>query len=236
MNNSKKSLSCRIARRADQQGARPPTRNQAGVEKSTTGTTSPNNDLAGNLTENFSQQGPPDTEDTSRNNEKASRQKWTREEYIQVMTAFYEAELTPVEGSNTEQTYKLWREKHPESRPAMDANKLANVRRDIIRKKRLEDTTLQQLQNAIIEEVERQNIDNNSNDVEETEMQHETIVNEAPNTETLGRTNTNDSAPTDEINEISEKITIRLEELKHQKLSDRIQLPKIRKDGKQKIS
>ena len=116
----------------------------------------------------------------------------------------------------------------------MDANKLANVRRDIIRRKRLEDTTLQQLQNAIREKIERQNIDNNSNDVEETEMQHETIVNEAPNTETLCRTNTNDSAPNDEINEISEKITIRLEELKHQKLSDRIQLPKIRKDRKAK--
>ena len=55
MDNLKNSLSCRIARRADEQGARPPTSNQAGVEKSITGTSLPNNDLAGNLTKTFSQ-------------------------------------------------------------------------------------------------------------------------------------------------------------------------------------
>ena len=118
-------------------GARPPTRNQAGVEKSITGTALPNNYLAGNLTETFSQKGPPDTKSLSRSKQKTLRQRWTREEYIQVMTAFYEAKFSPAEGSNTEQTYKLWREKHPEIRPAMDANKLANVRHDIIKNKRL---------------------------------------------------------------------------------------------------
>ena len=61
MDKLKNSLSCRIARRVDEQGARPPTRNQAGIEKSNTGTTLPNNDLAGNLTETFSQKGHPDT-------------------------------------------------------------------------------------------------------------------------------------------------------------------------------
>ena len=38
----------------------------------------------------------------------------------------------PMEGSNTEQTYRLWREKQPESRPTIYGNKLANVRRDIV--------------------------------------------------------------------------------------------------------
>ena len=211
MNNSNKSLSCRIARRADQQGARPPTRNQAGVEKSTTGTTSPNNYLAGNLTENFSQQGPPDAEDTSRSNKKASRQQWTREEYIQVTTAFHEAKLTPVEAQIQSRHINYGERNTRKADQRWMLYKLANVRRDIIKKKRLEDTTLQQLQNDIRETIERQNIENSSNDVEETEMQHETNVNDAPNTETLGRTNTNDSAPNDEINEISEKMIIKIE-------------------------
>ena len=77
----------------DEQGAHPPTRNQAGVEKSITGTTLPSNDLAGNLTETFSQKGPPDTKSLSRSKQKTIRQRWTREEYIQVMTAFYEAKF-----------------------------------------------------------------------------------------------------------------------------------------------
>ena len=238
MDKLKNSLSCRIARRADEQGARPPTRNQAGVEKSITGTTLPNNDLAGNLTETFSQKGPPDTKSLSRSKQKTIRQRWTREEYIQVMTAFYEAKFSPAEGSNTEQTYKLWREKHPEIRPAMDGNKLANVRRDIVKNKRLEDTTLQQIQNDIREKIEIQNVDNScsaTNDgTEESEILHETTVISQPDIETSDQTNTIDSASSEEVSAISEKIMIKLEELKHQHLSDRIQLPKIRKDRKAK--
>ena len=114
------------------------------------------------------------------------------------MTAFYEAKITLAEGSNTEQTYKLWREKHLEIGPAMDSNKLANVRRDIIKNKRLEDTTLQQIQNDIREKIEIQNVDNSCNatndGTEESEIQHETTVISQPNIETSDQTNTNDSA------------------------------------------
>ena len=219
-------------------GAHPPTRNQAGVEKTITRTTLPNNDLAGNLTETFSQKGPPNTKSLSRSKQKTIRQRWAREEYIQVMTAFYEAKFSPAEGSSTEQTYKLWREKHPEIRPAMDANKLAKVRPDIIKNKRLEDTTLQQIQNDIREKIEIQNVDNTCNatkdGTEESEIQHETTVISQPDIETSDQTNTNDSASSEEVSAISEKIMNKLEELKHQHLSDRIQLPKIRQDRRAK--
>ena len=201
MNTLKKKLSCRIARRADQQGARPLAWNQAGVEKSVTGTTSSHNDLEGNLTENFSQQGPPDAENQSRTTKKASRQRWTREEYIQVMIAVYEAKLTPTEGSNTEQTYKLWREKNLDNRPAINANKLANIRRDIAKNKRLEDITLQQLQNNIRDKIEKQNTDKSSNsmnnDSETTEMENVIMVNDAPSTENLDQVNIDESFTSD---------------------------------------
>ena len=185
------------------------------------------------LTETLPQEGPLGTKVLSRYKKKTTRQRWTKEKYVQIMTAFYEAKATPAEDSNTEQTYKLWREKHPEIRPAMDTNKFANVRHNIVKNKRLEDTTLQQLQHNIREKIEIQNIDNSCNatndGIEEIEMQHETTIISQPDIETSDQTNTNDSASNEEVSAISEKIRIKLEELKHQQLSDRIQLPKLRK-------
>ena len=57
------------------------------------------------------------------------------------------------------------REKYPESRPTIDGNKLANVRRDIIKNKRLEDTVLQQLQNDIRKKAEKRHIISGSSTV-----------------------------------------------------------------------
>ena len=65
-------------------------------------------------------------------------------------------------------------------------------------------------------------------------MHHQPITNDPPDTEASNQTNTNDSAVSNEINTMSEKVMIKLEELKHQELFHRIQLPKIRKDRKAK--
>ena len=65
-------------------------------------------------------------------------------------------------------------------------------------------------------------------------MHHKAIFTDSPDIEISDRTKTKESASRNEINEISEKIMIRLEELKHQELYDRIQLPKIRKNLKAK--
>ena len=65
-------------------------------------------------------------------------------------------------------------------------------------------------------------------------MHHQPIANDPPDNEASNQTNTKDSAVSNEINTMSERIMIKLEELKHQELFDRIQLPKIRKDRKAK--
>ena len=52
------------------------------------------------------------------------------------MTTFYQALKEPKENT-TQQTYELWRQKVGEHRSYIDANKLANVRRDIMKKNRL---------------------------------------------------------------------------------------------------
>ena len=59
--------------------------------------------------------------------QKPERIKWTREEYKQVMSAFYQA-LNGPKNNNTKRTYEIWRKEVGENRPYIDANKLANAR------------------------------------------------------------------------------------------------------------
>ena len=63
--------------------------------------------------------------DTIRNPCKASRQKWSRGEYKEVMEAFYAASLNP-KTSITQGTYDIWRANNPTKRINLNASKLAN--------------------------------------------------------------------------------------------------------------
>ena len=71
-----------------------------------------------------------------------------REEYREIMKAHYYAKYHTSYESNTKQTYKIWREKNLNNRQYIDANKLANVRRQIVRDKRLTDIELSQIEDA----------------------------------------------------------------------------------------
>lgn len=55
------------------------------------------------------------------------------------MEAYYIATLNPSETSAKGETYNIWRQRNPEKGIYLDANKLANLRRDIIKNKRLTD-------------------------------------------------------------------------------------------------
>ena len=123
--------SCRIGRPADQQGPRRPAGNQAGIEKSATGTNSVHEVLEDIHHEDNPHFGPLATPNV--NPSKGTRQKWTREEYKKVMEAFYKAMINPSETNTTKAAYNIWRLQNPTARPNLDANKLANVRRDIIK-------------------------------------------------------------------------------------------------------
>ena len=127
-------LSYRISRRAGKQGPRPSAGNQAEVEKSATGTNSPHHASEDFHTESNPQSGPHEA--PSHNPFKANRQKWSRGEYKEVMEAFYAASLNP-KTSTTQGTYDIWRANNPNKRLNLNANKLANVRRDIVNKERL---------------------------------------------------------------------------------------------------
>ena len=132
--------SCRIGRPADQQGPRPPSGNQAGIEKSATGTNSAHV-LEDIHNEDNPHRGPLATPNV--NPSKGTKQKWTREEYKQVMEAFYKATNNPSETNTTKAAYNIWRLQNLTARPNLDANKLANVRRDIVKSKRLTEMELE---------------------------------------------------------------------------------------------
>ena len=77
------------------------------------------------------------------------RQKWSRKELREIFYCFYYALEYPSEIGTTERTYKLWRERNKRERLYIDAHKLTNVRRDVMKKKRLTDTELQEIKKEI---------------------------------------------------------------------------------------
>ena len=170
--------SCRIARRADQQGARPLVRNQAKVEKCVTGTTLPQPQaLQDNQNETSTQNGSVDA-DITQSSRKQTRQKWTRGEYKQVMTAYYQAVLEPSDQNNTKYTYQLWREMNTDVRPNIDANKLANVRRDIVKNKRLSDSELEAIKSRIRANIKSTKLPVNSDATKGTNNEEDVVERE----------------------------------------------------------
>ena len=65
------------------------------------------------------------------------KQKWSRDEWGEVIESYYAATFFPSKIFNTIEIYDIWREKNPSARPNMDSNKLATMRRTIIKNKYL---------------------------------------------------------------------------------------------------
>ena len=65
------------------------------------------------------------------------------------MNYFHYALENPLETCTTDRTYKLWQESNKTKRLYIDGNNLADVRRDVMQKKRLTDTELQRIKNCV---------------------------------------------------------------------------------------
>ena len=70
----------------------------------------------------------------------------------EVMYAFYMSLKKPSE-SHTETTFSIWRSRNHNVRMNLNGNKLANVRRDIMNKKRLTDVELREIKEKVIADV-----------------------------------------------------------------------------------
>ena len=211
--------SSRIDRPAGNQGSRHSVKNQADGEKLVSGSNSSKNGLPVNQNRDSPNPELPDQPSININTRK--RHKWTREEYKQVLTAYYTA-LNKPECNITKQTYDIWRNltgfNHHEN---MDPNKLASTRRYIENKNKLS--------NAEIEEI-RLNINGAHNNLASpTQTTTDTALQE---TQYIAPTKNNDNhhAETvnlDEINEAKDNIIRELSITKHIDMDCREQLPKI---------
>ncbi|CAI9722939.1 glycine receptor subunit alpha-2-like isoform X2 [Octopus vulgaris] len=129
--------------------ARPPGKSQPGIEKSSTGTnSSPNTDMDGHLNGKSPNSSPPSSPPPPPQKEKCKRNKWTREEYKEVIYAYYYALGRPSQERHTANSYSIWRTRNQDSGPYLDENKLANVRRDIFRNNRLTDSEISAIKHA----------------------------------------------------------------------------------------
>ena len=146
----------RIARHASQKGARSPVSGQAEDEKLATNLYSQPT-LEVNPNEIFPQQGPSRQERPTINIvKKINRQKWTKEDYIEVMFCYYKAKADPNEGV-TKDTYRIWRGKNPNDRPNLTDNALMNQRRYIERQNKLTEIKIEDIKRRIESEVNIQN-------------------------------------------------------------------------------
>lgn len=231
-------MSRRIARLADKKGARLSGNDHPEVEKSANGQASAEND-EGTLNESYSFQASPST--TTRSSEpqehqKNTRNKWTREEYKEIIYCYYQALNQPRTGSTTKDTYQIWRERNPTIRTNLDEVKLANQRRWIERQKKLTDIEIdrikQQIQqtnnniNAIaVEREERQNegINEHSNEVGNDQNQNENAHRPFNVNASRSMSDEEKTQYLEILNEIREKY----EECKECEITERIPLYKV---------
>ena len=142
-----------IVRRVCKQGTPLPRGSkQPGVEKCTTGSTvslykhSDGDQAQGDLSA-----GPSRVTPTTKK-EKDKRQKWSREDYKEMMYALYMSLEKPA-GSHTENTFKIWRSRNHNVKMNLNGNKLVIVQRDIMKKKRLTDFELKEIKEKVMADV-----------------------------------------------------------------------------------
>jgi len=87
------------------------------------------------------------TPETVIKDKKAKRHIWSREEYKEVMRAYYCAMQTGA--SKTEGTYTTWRQRNPTLLPELTPSGLADVRRNIEKKKWLTTLELDEVKRAV---------------------------------------------------------------------------------------
>ena len=158
----KRNKPCRIARHADQQGARPPGQDSPGIEKYATESTSSTSQNPPGHQVGIAPTPGPAVQPSSTNNQKKTRLKWTREEYSEVMYCFYYA-LEKPETNNTDDTYNTWcsRNSDSEKTQMLDPSKLANARRYIVRSKKLTDIETSTIKDRVKNDTREVQIEGN---------------------------------------------------------------------------
>ena len=232
---------CCIDRRAVEKGSRPSVMtNQAEVEKLATelATSSDENfdgnQASGNPTAGPSKSPPP------KNKRKGKRQKWSREDYIEVMYAFYMS-LEKPKDNHTKNTYRIWRSRNPDVRKNIDENKLATTRRYIMNEKKLTDFELREIKKRVIAEIKGLEEQSVENQAEENATTPEQQIEEQTGTENYQENiegilnederNNNEEQPRyndEEFANFKREVTENIEKFGIEKMKERVDLTKIK--------
>ena len=163
------------------------------------------------------------------------RQKWIREEYKQVIKAYYQALEQPSNEDGTNHTYQIWRMMNADNRMNIDANKLANIRRDIVKNKQLTGAELESIKSDIrIKQQLSDKAENESNASIEHIAREDNMVtrNDAGSDNCLPNSQQNEEER--EVLDMRKQILETWEEIKFVEKGSRVKLPNINKDRKAK--
>ena len=96
---------------------------------------------------------------------KNTKQKWSWDQYREVIESYYSATFSPSKKSNTRETYEIWRKKNLTARPSMNPNKLATMRPTIIKNKYLSEMEIDKIKLKVQSECENllPNLEANNN-------------------------------------------------------------------------
>ncbi|CAI9729368.1 Hypothetical predicted protein [Octopus vulgaris] len=138
--------------------------------------------MAEYLERDLSQIKSPEFTTTTTRKSKSKRTKWNREEYKVVIYAYYFSLSRPTQEKHTANSYRIWRSRNPASRPNLDENRLANVRRDIFRNTRLTDAELTSIKK--VEENDLKVSQERNNEAEERNVGAQALTERRPSAET----------------------------------------------------
>ena len=88
----------------------------------------------------------------------------TREEYKRLLYAYYYALKEPSETNFTSGTYRIWGNNSKDIRTYVDTNKLTNLRRDIVKNKRLIDEEIHNIKEEVRKDITSENNDYTTED------------------------------------------------------------------------
>ena len=135
-----------------------------------------------------------------------------------MMLCYYKAQAEPMKDNTTKETYRIWRQRNPNVRPNMDANKIASQRRYIEKNKKLTAIEIDQIK----AQIERESHYTHDHYEAEISGQSEQTEGEIP----LERID-NLAAEANETSELSRDILNKYADLEGISVKDRLPLPKL---------
>lgn len=185
---------------------------------------------SGNQLERNSQNGPSVCTQTN----SSKRNKWTSENYKEILYCHFHSMRNPSTTTLIKSTYELWKDRNQQiaaDRSYIDANKLANIRRDIIKNKRLTDHDIEKIHQNVNNPIAENNNPSAGPQITDSTLNvdHERDTNKPSTADTpaLRTVPTTVCSLSPQADELHNKILVQWEKCKHSNICERQTLPKV---------